>query len=159
MHTILYVLGALALAAGLAGLLIPGLPGSPLLLAGVLLVAWAGDFTRVGWPTIAIEAAIAGLIFATDYVAGALGAKAFGASRWAFIGALVGLAAGIFFGLPGILLGPPLGAFALELAKDPDVARAAKAGAGVLVGFAVGSVLKVVLAFLLLGVLAVALFV
>ncbi len=159
MHTVLYVLGAIALVVGLVGIIVPGLPGSPLLLAGVVLVAWAGDFARVGWPTIAIEAAIAGLIFATDYIAGALGARAFGASRWAFLGALLGLAVGIFFGLPGILLGPPVGAFALELAKDPDVARAAKAGVGVLVGFAVGSVLKIVLAFVLLGVLVVALLV
>ncbi len=159
MPALLYTLGALALVTGLVGLVVPGFPGSPLLLAGVVLVGWADHFTKVGWPTIAIEAFLAALIFATDYVAGALGAKAFGASRWAFLGAFLGLAVGALFGLPGMLMGPPLGAFALELAKDPDVRRAAKAGVGVLVGFAVGSVLKVALAFVLIGVLVVALLV
>ncbi len=157
MAALLYALGAVALAAGLAGLVLPAVPGSALLLAGVVLVAWAGDFTRVGWPTIAVEAALAAAILATDWVAGALGAKAFGASRWAFAGALLGFGIGVFFGLPGILLGPALGAFALELLKDPDLARAARAGAGVVVGAIVGGAVKVALGFALLGILVLAL--
>ncbi len=159
MEPLVYLAGVALLLVGLAGVVLPGLPGSPLLLAGAVLVAWAGDFTRVGRGTIAVEAFIAGLIFTADYVAGALGAKAFGASRWAFAGALLGLVAGLFFGLPGIVLGPALGAFALELLKDPDVGRAARAGIGVLVGFVVGSVVKVALALVFVGVLAFALLV
>ncbi len=159
MAILLYALGALSLAAGLVGIVVPAMPGAPLLLGGVVLVAWAGDFQRVGWITVAVEAGVAALIFAADYVAGALGARAFGASRWAFWGSLLGFAVGLFFGLPGMLVGPPLGAVALELWKDPDLARAARAGVGVLVGFLVGSVAKVALAFLLLGVLVVALLV
>jgi len=151
------VLGAASVLVGLLGIVVPGVPGSPLLLSGALLIAWAGGFARVGRATIAVETAIAGLLFATDYVAAAIGAKAFGASRRAVVGAALGLFVGLFFGLPGILLGPALGGFALELTKDPDIARAAKAGTGVFVGFAVGSVVKVALAVAFVGVLVFAL--
>lgn len=157
MEILLYVLGTLALLAGLAGLLVPVLPGAPLLLGGVVLVAWAGHFARVGWGTIAAAAVLTGLMLAVDWVAGALGAKAFGASRWAMAGALVGAVVGIFFGLPGLVLGPAVGAVAFELWKDPDLPRAAKAGAGVMVGFLLGTAFKVALGVMLVGILVLAL--
>ncbi|HTP49609.1 MAG TPA: DUF456 domain-containing protein [Anaeromyxobacteraceae bacterium] len=156
MSALLYVLGALALAAGVAGLVLPVLPGALLLVAGVSLIAWAGHFHVVGPFTIAFAAGVGLLITAVDLLAGVLGAKAFGASKWAVVGSSVGLVVGLFLGLPGILLGPPVGAMAFELGKNPDVRRAAKAGVGAFVGFAVGSVLKIALAFALLGVLAAA---
>ncbi len=154
---LLYVLGAAALLAGFAGLVLPGLPGSPLLVAGVALVAWAGHFERVGWPTIAVAAVLAAVIVAVDWIAGVLGAKAFGASRWAIVGAGMGVLVGLLFGIPGILLGPAVGAIAFEYWKNPDFGRAMKAGLGVFVGFLVGSALKIALAFVILGVLLVAL--
>ena len=154
---ILYVLGALTLLAGLAGLVLPALPGAPLLVFGVFLVAWAEGFTRVGWPTIAFSAVLAGLIVAVDFLASALGAKAFGASKWAVIGAAVGMLVGLFLGLPGIVLGPPVGAIVLEYVRDPNFKRAMKAGVGAFLGFVLGSAVKVALAFVLVGVLAVAL--
>jgi len=156
MAVALYVLGAAALAAGVAGLVVPVLPGALLLFTGVFLVAWAGHFEVIGWGTVVFSAVIAALITAVDLASGVLGAKAFGASKWAVIGSSVGLVVGLFLGLPGILLGPPLGAMAFELAKDPNVGKAAKAGVGAFIGFAVGSVLKIALAFMLLGVLALA---
>ncbi len=157
MEMALYLLGALALLAGLAGLLLPVLPGAPLLLGGVVLLGWAGHFTRIGWGTIAAAAVLTALMLAADWVAGALGARAFGASKWAMWGALVGGLVGLFLGLPGILLGPPLGAVAFELWKDPDLPRAARAGAGVLVGFLVGTAAKVTLGMMMVGLVAVAL--
>ena len=153
MEAFLYALGAVSLAVGLAGLLLPVLPGAPFLFAGVLLVGWAGHFAIVGWRTVVLAAAVALLVTAADVAAGLLGAKVFGASRWAMIGAALGLVAGLVLGLPGVLLGPPVGAMLLELARDPDVGRAARAGAGAFVGFVAGSVVKIALAFVLLGVL------
>jgi len=158
MEVLLYVLGAAALAAGVAGLVLPVLPGALFLFAGVLLIAWAGHFAVIGWGVVAFSAAMALAITAVDWAAGILGARAFGASKWAVVGATVGLVAGLFLGLPGILLGPPAGAVAFEFAKDPNFAKAARAGAGAFVGFVVGSVLKVALAFVLLGVLAISFF-
>jgi uncharacterized protein len=157
MELVLYVLGALALAVGIAGVVLPAIPGSVLLVAGAVLVAWAEDFTRVGWGVVAVSVAIAALIWVVDLVASILGAKAFGASRWAIVGAGVGLVVGIFLGIPGILLGPALGAVIFEYARNPDMKRAAKAGVGTFVGFVLGSAVKVALSFVLVGVLLLAL--
>jgi len=153
----LYVLGVVALLAGLAGLLLPVLPGAPLLLAGAMLLGWAGHFTRIGWGTVAAAAVLAAIMMAVDWIAGALGAKAFGASPWAMWGALAGAVVGLLFGLPGIVLGPIAGAIAFELWKDPNLERAAKAGIGVLLGFLVGGALKMALGIALVGMLVLAL--
>jgi hypothetical protein len=159
MEILLYALGAAALVAGLAGVVLPVLPGSVLLFAGAVLVAWAGGFALVGWPTLLLTGLIAAAITATDWVAAALGARVSGASRWAVLGASLGLLVGLFLGPAGILLGPAVGAVALEYWKDPDFTRALKAGAGAFLGFLAGSVVKVALAFLLVGVLVVGLLV
>jgi uncharacterized protein YqgC (DUF456 family) len=149
---VLYVIGAALLAAGIAGLVLPVLPGAVLLVAGVVVIAWAGSFTVVGWGTVAFAGAMGLAITAVDAAASVLGAKAFGASKWAVIGSGVGLVVGLFLGLPGIVLGPAVGAIAFEYARNPDFERALRAGVGAFVGFIVGSVLKVTLAFVLVGV-------
>jgi hypothetical protein len=149
---VLYVVGAALLAAGIAGLVLPVLPGAILLVAGVVAIAWAGNFTVVGWGTVAFAGAMGLAITAVDAASSVLGAKAFGASKWAIIGSGVGLVVGLFLGLPGIVLGPVVGAIAFEYAKNPDFERALRAGVGAFVGFLVGSVLKVTLAFVLVGV-------
>lgn len=156
MELLLYALGAVALLVGLAGVVLPAVPGSLLLVAGALLVGWAEGFTRVSRWTVAACAAIGVLIWAVDLAAGALGAKAFGASKWAVIGSAVGLVAGLFLGLPGIVLGPPIGALAFEYARDPSFERALRAGVGAFLGFVLGSAVKIALAFVLVGVLVVA---
>jgi uncharacterized protein YqgC (DUF456 family) len=153
----LYLLGALLLLAGLAGLILPVLPGAVFLFAGALAVAWAGDFQRLGWPTLTVVGVLAALSLVVDWAATALGARASGAWGWAVAGASIGLVIGLFLGPLGILLGPAVGAVALEYWKDPDFDKALRAGAGTFVGFLIGSVLKVGLAFLLLGVIAVGL--
>jgi uncharacterized protein YqgC (DUF456 family) len=109
MAILLYVLGVALLAAGVAGLVVPVLPGALLLLAGVAALAWAGDFAILGWGTLGFAGAVALVMVAVDWAASVLGAKAFGASKWAVIGSAVGLLVGLFLGLPGILLGPAVG--------------------------------------------------
>lgn len=154
---LLYTLGALSLAAGVAGVVLPALPGSPLIALGALLIAWAGGFQVVGWGAVIAVAVISIVIFAVDYVASLLGAKAFGASKWAIVGGAIGLLVGMFLGLPGLILGPAVGAVAFEYARNPDFERAAKAGAGVFVGFVVGGAIKVALAFVAVGIVVFAL--
>lgn len=154
MSIVLTIVGVVLLALGVAGLVLPVLPGAVLLVAGVVALAWAGGFQVVGWGTVAFAGLMGLLITAVDWAASVLGAKAFGASRWAVIGSAVGLVVGLFLGLPGIVLGPAVGALVFEYAKDPDFGRAAKAGAGALVGYLVGSVAKVMLAAVLIGVVA-----
>lgn len=152
----LYVVGFLVLLVGIAGLVLPVLPGAVLILGGAVLVAWAEGFTRVGWGSLVVIGLICAAIWAVDLLAAALGAKAFGASGWAILGASLGLLAGLFAGLPGIVLGPPIGAVLLEYLRNPDFGRAAKAGAGAFLGFVLGSAAKVALAFVAVGVLVLA---
>ena len=157
MEILFYVLGAVALVVGLAGVVLPAIPGSALLVAGAVLVAWAEDFTRVSGWTVALCVVIGVAIWVLDFLAGLLGAKAFGASHWAVVGAGIGLVVGLFLGIPGIILGPAVGAIVFEYARDPNFQRAMKAGFGAFLGFVLGTAVKVSLAFMLVGVVAFAL--
>jgi uncharacterized protein YqgC (DUF456 family) len=148
----LYVIGILLVLVGLIGLVVPVLPGSPLIFLGVLAVAWADGFTRIGPTGLVVTGVLASLIFIADYVAGAVGAKAFGSSWWGLLGAFLGLIAGLPLGLPGLILGPIVGAVVLEYFKEPDFKRAGKVGLGTLVGFVLGTAVKYALAFLLIGI-------
>jgi uncharacterized protein YqgC (DUF456 family) len=147
----LYIAGLALIACGLMGLLLPAIPGMPLVFVGIAAVAWADGFARIGVPVLVVIGVLGVMGMVFDYLAGLLGAKRAGASRWGLIGAVVGLLVGLPFGLPGLVLGPGLGAMALEYAKDADVRRSARAGVGVLVGFILGTALKYAVAMTMLG--------
>jgi uncharacterized protein YqgC (DUF456 family) len=149
---LLWLLAAVLVLVGLAGTLLPLLPGIPLMLLGMVIAAWADDFTRIGWVTLVILAVLTALSFVVELAAAALGAKRVGASREAVIGAALGTVLGFFLGLVGLILGPFLGALAGELLARRDPARAMQVGIGAWVGFLVGTVAKLAVAFMMLGV-------
>ena len=151
------MLGVVALLLGLVGLVVPALPGALLMVGGVVFIARGGHYALVGWPTVLLCATLGLAMWGVDLLAGLLGARAFGASRWAVVGSAVGVAIGLFFGLPGVVIGPALGALIFEYVKNPNLARAARAGTGALIGFLAGSVVKIGLAFVMLGVVLLAL--
>ncbi len=148
---LLWVLAAALVAAGLAGLVLPALPGAPLLFAGLLAGAWAEDFAYVGAKTLVVLGVMAALSYALDFAASALGARRFGASPRALAGAALGTIAGLFFGLPGILLGAFLGAMAGELTVRRDVAQATRVGVGAFIGLLLATAGKLALGFAMLG--------
>lgn len=152
----LSVIGAALIVAGFVGLLVPALPGTPLVFGGILLIAWADGFARIGPLTLVAVAVLGLLSWVVDYAAGVLGARRAGASRWGMVGAFLGLVVGLFFGLPGLIVGPAVGAMLLEYAKDPDFRRATRAGAGVFVGFLLGTAVKYALAVAMVGLAAAA---
>jgi len=158
---LLYVLAALLVLLGLAGALLPVLPGAPLVFAGLLLAAWTDGFQHVGlWPLL-ILGALTLLTLLVDLWASAHGARRVGASRLAMLGAGVGTVAGLFFGLPGLVLGPFLGALGGELlhrrSLHPEaLGQAGKVGAGTWLGLLLGAVLKLALTFAMLGVFTLA---
>jgi len=156
-ETLWWVLGALLILVGIAGTVLPALPGTAFVLAGIVLIAWIDDFTRVGAWAVAVCAVLAALAFVLDYVAGLLGAKRAGASPQAVAGAAIGTVAGIFMGLVGLLFMPLLGAAAGEFLARRDHRRAAHVGVATWLGIMVGLVAKVVLAFVMVGVLVAAL--
>ena len=101
MTIFLWIVAGLLVASGLAGLLLPALPGPPLIFAGLLCAAWAEDFVYVGWRTLTMLGGLALLAVAADFVAGAFGAKHFGASTKAMVGAAIGALIGLFFRADG----------------------------------------------------------
>jgi len=151
----LWVVAVLFAILGLAGLVLPTLPGAPMLFAGLVLAAWAEGFAYVGVGTLAILGGLAVLTYAVDFLAGVFGAKRFGASKRGMVGALLGALVGIFFGLPGVLLGPFVGAVLGELSTRRSLGEAGKAGFGATLGLVLGAAAKLALAFSMVGVFAV----
>ncbi len=156
LQILLWLLAGLLIVLGLAGLILPVLPGIPLMYAGLVLLAWAGDFVHVGWVTLALLGVLTVLSYGIDFLATALGAKKFGASPRAAVGAAVGGVVGLFFGLPGILIGPLLGAVLGEFSRKATLQQATQAGVGATLGLLFGALLKLALAFTMLGVFALA---
>jgi uncharacterized protein YqgC (DUF456 family) len=142
---------------GLIGVVMPALPGHMLILAGLIVGAWADGFTRVGVWTLGAVGLIALASYGVDFIAVALGAKHLGASPRAMTGAALGTLAGLFFGLPGVIVGPFVGAVIGELTTHRDFGKAGKAGVAAWIGFAIGTATKVALAFLMIGIFLVAL--
>lgn len=156
METLWWTLTGLLLAVGLAGTIIPLLPGTILIFAGAVLNALTVQ--AVGWPTLAILLVLLLLAQAIDFVSGAAGAKVFGASRWGALGGLAGAVVGLFFGLPGLLLGPLVGAVAGELIAGKGALPAGVAGWGTFLGTTVGLVTKVVIGVAMVATFCVAAF-
>jgi uncharacterized protein len=155
--TLLWLLSAALILLGLAGTVLPALPGTLFVLAGILLGAWIDGFTRVGWAVLAAVGLLALLAWVLDYVAGLLGARQAGASRQAIIGAALGTVAGLFMGLVGVLFMPLVGAAAGEFLARRDHERALKVGLATWLGIMAGLVSKVVIAFIMIGVFVAAL--
>jgi len=157
MTVLLWTLGVIMVVVGLVGVVMPALPGHMLILAGLIVAAWADGFTRVGAWTLVIIGIIAASSYAIDFVAVALGAKRLGASPRAMTGAALGTVAGFFFGLPGLIIGPFLGAVIGELTTHRDFAKAGRAGVAAWIGFAIGTAVKVGLAFVMIAIFIAAL--
>lgn len=149
---LLWIIAIALMAGGLAGMVVPVLPGALMLLGGLVMAAWIEDFHYAGAGTLSALTLLACLVFAVDFVAGAFGARRFGASPRAGIGAMIGALAGMFFGLPGILLGPLVGAMAGELSARRTWSEAGRAGFGVTLGMALGAAVKLALAVAMIGV-------
>jgi hypothetical protein len=153
---LLWILSIALVLTGFAGLVLPALPGIPLIYAGLFVAAWAEDFAYIGWVTLLILGLLAAISYFIDLAATAMGAKKFGASPRAVWGAAAGTLIGIFFGLPGIVIGPFAGALIAELTHKNDMQAAARAGVGATLGLLFGALLKIALAFTMIGVFVVA---
>ena len=157
--TLLWILSIGLIAVGLAGIVLPALPGTILVLAGIVLGAWIDDFTRVGWFAIAAVTVLAVVAWAMDYVAAMLGARRAGASRQAIVGAAIGTVAGIFMGLVGVLFMPLVGAAVGEYLARRNHQLAMRVGMATWLGLMAGMLAKFVLAFMMIGIFIVALLV
>lgn len=153
----LWVLCVVLMVLGLAGTVLPVLPGTLLVWAGIVLGAWIDDFARISMTTLAVITVLAVLAWALDYAAGWMGAQRAGASKQALVGAAVGTVLGLFMGFVGVLFMPLVGAALGEYLARKDHGRAAKVGVATWVGIVVGLVAKVVISFIMVGIFIAAL--
>ena len=157
MNQALWIVSIVLIVAGVVGTVLPLLPGTALVLAGMVLGAWIDGFTRVGGLTVGVLVALAVVSWVLEYVAGLMGAKRAGASKQALIGAALGTVAGLFLGFVGVLFMPLVGAAVGEYLARRDEQRAMHVGIATWLGLLVGMVAKVGIAFVMVGVFVAAL--
>lgn len=158
-NIVFYVIAGILILLGLAGTILPILPGIPMMFGGMLLAAWAGGFQRIPVWVLVLLGVLAALSLLFDFLAGSFGAKRYGASRAAVWGAVIGTVFGIFFGIPGLIFGPFVGAMAGQLVSGSDTEHAARVGVGTWVGLLIGTASKLAIACMMLGLFVLALLV
>lgn len=147
-----YVLAVLLVLAGTLGTILPVLPGVPMVFLGLWLAAWAEGFVRVGPAVLLVLALLAAFSVVVDLLASVLGARRAGATRGGLTGAALGTVVGLFFGLPGLILGPLIGAVTGELLYRRGVMAASQVGVATWLALIVAAVVKVAMVFVMLGI-------
>jgi hypothetical protein len=148
------VLAMVLVVLGIAGSLLPVLPGVPLVFAGLLMIAWQDGFSKVSVLTMVIIGVIALIAWAIDFAASFITAKKVGASKQALWGTAIGGMVGLFFGLLGIVFGPAIGALIGEFLAHQNSGRAATVGIAAGLGFVLAMVAKLALTMLMLLIFA-----
>ena len=151
---VLWLIAAALVLIGVVGLVLPGVPGVIAVFGGMLLAASIDDFTRIGWPTLVALGVLTALAFAADILGSLLGAQRVGASRLALWGAAIGTLAALPFGFVGLVFGPFAGAMVGEFMAQQRLDAATRVGIGTWIGLAVGTLAKVALVYVMLGVFA-----
>lgn len=144
MDVVLVVLAAICIIVGFAGCILPVLPGVPLAYVGLLLLH-ASSYADFSLTFLLLWGAAVVIVQLLDYFIPAWGTKRFGGTKWGTWGSTIGVLVGIFFGPWGIILGPFAGAVIGELLAGKQSNEALRAGAGVFVGFIVGTLLKLII--------------
>jgi uncharacterized protein len=157
MTTLLWIIAVLLILVGLAGAVLPALPGVPLIFIGMLLAAWINNFQIISVFTMIVMAILMAVAVIIEYIAAALSAQKAGATKLGIIGAAIGTIAGIFTGIWGLLFMPFAGATIGELVAHRDLIRAGKVGAATGFGLIFAIVVKLAVAFTMIGVFVAAL--
>ncbi|HUQ12039.1 MAG TPA: DUF456 domain-containing protein [Steroidobacteraceae bacterium] len=156
---LLWLLAVALVLGGLAGAVLPALPGVPLVFGGLWLAAWIDDYAKVSVFTLVVVGVLGALAFATDFAATALGAKRVGASGKAIAGAALGTFFGMFLGLPGLILGPFVGAVIGEVMALGSLEQAMRVGVATWLGLLFGTLAKLAISLTMVGVFVAAYFI
>ena len=148
------VLVALLMLAGLAGTIVPALPGTPLIFGGALLHALATGFTPIGYGRLAVLGALAVVGAVAGHLSTVAGVRRAGGSGWAVAGALAGVVVGLFTAPLGLLVGPLLGAVAAEMLVTRRVQGSVRAGVGAALGVILGTAAQAAVAVVMIGLFA-----
>ena len=157
MAVLLWIAAVALIVIGVAGTILPALPGVTLVFGGILLAAWIDDFARIPIWLVAILGVLTAIAWVIDYFAAAAGAKKAGASKLAILGAMIGTVAGVFTGLWGLLFMPLVGAAVGEFVAQRDLRRAGTVGVATWLGLLVGTAVKVAIVFAMIGIFIAAL--
>ena len=149
-----WLVTAVLMLVGLAGTVVPLIPGPVLILCGAVL----SHFTlhNIGLPTLLVLTALTILAMLLDLVSGAVGAKYFGATRWGAIGGILGAVIGLFFGVIGIFVGPLVGALIGELLGGRGILPAGRSTWGTFLGTTAGIIGKLAIGLAMITWFAVA---
>lgn len=146
MQLLFWFIAIVLMAVGLIGTILPIFPGTTVILAAAVLHrVMLGAARSLGWKSLTVLAVLTLVSYALDFGAGYFGAKRFGATRWGMFGAFVGAIVGLFFALPGLLIGPVIGAFAGEIIGGKKLVHAGRAGWGTLLGNVAGMLAKLII--------------
>jgi len=159
MTTLLWIAAVALIVIGVAGTILPAIPGVTLVFLGMLLAAWIDHFARIPVWLVVVFGVLTAVSWVVDYFAAAAGAKRAGASKLAVAGAFIGTLLGIFTGLWGLLFMPLVGAAVGEFVAQRDVLRAGRVGIATWLGLLVGTAVKVAIVFAMIGAFVVALLV
>lgn len=157
MTIVLWIVAIVLIAVGVAGTVVPAVPGVTLAFAGMVLGAWIDDFARVPVWVLVVLGLLTALTWIVDFAAAALGAKRVGASGRAIAGAAVGTLAGVFTGLWGLVFMPLVGAAIGEYSAQRDLRRAGKVGVATWLGLLLGTAVKIAIVFTMVGIFVTAL--
>ena len=137
------VIGSILMLLGLAGSILPFLPGPPLSFIGLFLLALLRHFSPPLTPTLVIVLAIVTIIaIVMDYIIPLMGAKRYGASKWGVWGSVLGMAIGIFWSPFAMLVGAFIGAVVAEWLIGKKKGEALRAGWGVVMGTLFATIMR-----------------
>lgn len=142
---LLIILAVVFIIIGIIGCFIPGIAGPPFSFLALVLLSIAKHREPYSINFLILMAVITIVVTALDYIVPALGAKKFGASRYGFWGAVIGMILGIIYAPPfGMIIGAFLGAIVGEMLKGKQTYEALKAGWGVFAGIMFGIIIKLI---------------
>lgn len=145
------IIASIFFIAGMAGTILPVLPGAPLILIGMVIYGAFEHFTQLTWHFFLGQIILMLFVFGVDYLAGIWGVKKYGGSKAAVWGSVAGALFGLLLMGPlGIILGPFFGAVAGELLSQRSINQAVRSGVGTLVGFLGGALTKIILQSLMI---------
>lgn len=155
----LYGVAFLLILVGVAGTIVPALPGIPMIFAGAWLIGYMEDYQYFGWGTLIALGVLTVISLIIDWVSQTMGAQKAGATKLGLSGAFLGTISGIPFGLVGIFLFPVLGAFIGEMIGHRDMRKAGKVSWATWIGMIAGIAAKLAIAFIMIGIMCVMRFV
>ena len=149
---ILWIAAVLLMGVGILGTVIPMIPGLPMIFAGAWLAAFIDHYDKINVWVVVLLGVLMLFGLAVDWIAQTMGAKKAGATKLGIVGSLIGTFVGIFTGVWGLIVMPLLGSAIGEVIVQEVVLRSGKVGLATWLGMIIGTVVKLALAFTMIGV-------